>query len=133
MKQKSMKLRAHHGMCLKFFEGKGYSDGFTSHMQSVLDMLQDNPELQIVAEGDMICNKCPNLKAGKCNTFDLVRNYDSQVLLLCGLSENMEINWKEFSKLIEERILAEGKRENICGNCEWTKICEAKEHHYRRC
>ena len=25
-------LRPHHGMCLAYFEGKGYSDGFTVNM-----------------------------------------------------------------------------------------------------
>ena len=29
-----LKLRAHHGMCLAFFEGKGYSDTFTLHMEA---------------------------------------------------------------------------------------------------
>ena len=26
------RIRPHHGMCLYFFEGKGYSEGFTKHM-----------------------------------------------------------------------------------------------------
>ena len=33
-------LRAHHGMCLAFFEGKGYSDGFTAHMRDILHSLK---------------------------------------------------------------------------------------------
>lgn len=32
-------LRPHHGMCLAYFEGKGYSEGFTAHMQSMLERL----------------------------------------------------------------------------------------------
>ena len=28
MKQEGLKIRAHHGMCLHFFEGKGYSNEF---------------------------------------------------------------------------------------------------------
>ncbi len=30
--KKIVRLRAHHGMCLAFFEGKGYSRGFTSNV-----------------------------------------------------------------------------------------------------
>ena len=29
------RIRPHHGMCLYFFEGKGYSEGFTKHMAEV--------------------------------------------------------------------------------------------------
>ena len=37
MKNVEIKLRAHHGMCLAFFEGKGYSTGFTARMALILD------------------------------------------------------------------------------------------------
>ena len=33
-------LRPHHGMCLAYFKGEGYSDGFSAHMKDVLDELQ---------------------------------------------------------------------------------------------
>ncbi len=128
MTDKSIKLRAHHGMCLAFFEGKGYSEGFCAHMQSVLNMLQDNPPVQVVSESDLICSKCPHLQEGICSTPDLVRQYDSQVLSLCGLAVNSRLTWDEFSALIAEKILSSGKRKTICGNCQWSDICSSKEH-----
>lgn len=36
----SRKLRAHHGMCLSFFEGKGYSHDFTAHMQRIWEEMK---------------------------------------------------------------------------------------------
>lgn len=33
-------LRPHHGMCLAYFEGKGYSDGFTVNMQKMLEFFE---------------------------------------------------------------------------------------------
>lgn len=128
MIEEYIRLRAHHGMCLTFFEGKGYNKSFTAHMQSILNMMQDNPKLRIIAEGDLICSKCPNLtQEGICSTPDLVGKYDHQVLELCGLKENSEMNWNEFSRLITDKILAKGKREDICGDCEWSEICKKKE------
>ena len=35
-----LKLRAHHGMCLAFFEGKGYSSAFTENMGKVLEEME---------------------------------------------------------------------------------------------
>lgn len=128
--KENIRIRAHHGMCLAFFEGKGYSEDFSRHMQSVSDMLRKDPELEIIADSDLICRKCPNLKDGACCTYDLVKGYDSKVLSLCGLTENSKISWSEFSSLIKDRILRAGKREQICGDCEWNEICRAHERFY---
>ena len=122
-----VKIRAHHGMCLTFFEGKGYSEAFTRQMQRISDTMKGNPMLQIVKRDDVICQKCPNLQGGLCKTEKLVQEYDRKVIKLCGLEENSEISWAEFSNLVKERIIAPGKRKDICQNCQWTKICESKE------
>lgn len=132
MKTKKIRLRAHHGMCLAFFVGKGYSDSFTAHMQAILEQLrQENPLLEVVAEADSICGGCPKLTDGLCETADLVQNYDRQVLSLCSLEENATLHWQTFSALVAERILSQGKRERICGDCQWTALCKEKEHLYR--
>ena len=73
MKNIEIKLRAHHGMCLAFFEGKGYSAGFTAHMARILEYLeQENPTVTVVAEADCICGGCPNLTDGRCRKAALV-------------------------------------------------------------
>lgn len=125
MLKERIELRAHHGMCLNFFEGKGYSEDFTVHMQAIYDAMKGNPMLKVVVKEDVICQKCPNLQKGICETEELVREYDRKVLSNCGLTENSEISWNEFSNLVKENIIAAGKRKGICGNCQWTEICEA--------
>lgn len=132
MNKKELRLRAHHGMCLAFFEGKGYSAGFTAHMQGILERLeQENPSIVLVAAADCICSGCPNLTDGLCETADLVQNYDRQVLSLCSLRENDTLHWQTFSALVAERILSQGKRADICGNCQWATVCNEKEALYR--
>lgn len=125
--ERLLRLRAHHGMCLAFFEGKGYSDGFTAHMENVLAGMKQNPILQIVTTGDMICKKCPNLREDICISQDKVEEYDRKVLLACGLEENCVISWEEFFHLVEKSILKPGRREGICGHCQWGEICRRKE------
>ena len=65
---------------LQFFQGEGYSDSFVVHMGKILEQMQENPSLQIITHADVICDKCPNLENGSCNTPDLVRAYDQKVL-----------------------------------------------------
>ena len=33
-------IRAHHGMCVAFFQGKGYSSEFTYHMSKIIEQLE---------------------------------------------------------------------------------------------
>lgn len=126
--KENKKLRAHHGMCLSFFEGKGYSDTFTKHMEQVQKMLESNPNLVLVAQRDIICEKCPNLKEGRCLTDKKVRTYDEKVLQYCGIQANQELSWKEFHALVEENILLRGKRREICRDCQWEEICSGREN-----
>lgn len=55
MNKKRLELRAHHGLCFNFFEGKGYSEEFTKHMQSVYDTMKNNPDFKVVIKEDIIC------------------------------------------------------------------------------
>ncbi len=41
-------LRAHHGMCFQFYEGKGYSADFTDRMGRVIKELEADPEQKVV-------------------------------------------------------------------------------------
>ena len=55
--------------------------------------------------------------------FGAYDEYDRQVLARCGITVGCRIRWEEFARLVEERILSEGKREEICGDCQWTALC----------
>lgn len=126
MKEYQYKIRAHHGMCICFFDGKGYSNEFTKHMAEIIHKLNENPVICISDETDIICEKCPNNKNGVCETADKVAEYDKQVLLRCGLVAGEMISFSEFRDKVYENIIRPGKREDICGNCQWTSICHLK-------
>ncbi len=110
-------------MCLAYFQGKGYSGEFTAHMGKMKRWLEQNPVIRVSAETDIICKACPNNREGVCETAAKVAGYDRQVLSRCGLSEGSELPYSEFQKLVRERILIPGKREEICGDCQWNDLC----------
>ena len=118
-------LRAHHGMCLAFFQGKGYSDTFAAHMGRVKDSLEDCPErlVRITAAPDEICSACPCLENGACSAKEKTDRYDSGVLKACGIENDSVMSWRQFSDLVEERIFSPGRRREICPDCQWDSIC----------
>ena len=123
MQKENYVLRAHHGMCAYFFKGKGYSDEFTAHMSEIVKNLKTGAMVRLVDTVDVICQKCPENHGGACRTAALVAEYDRQVLLRCGLETGTTMAFEEFQKLVIAHILNPGKREEICGNCQWSSIC----------
>lgn len=131
----SIRLRAHHGMCLAFFRGKGYSEDFSSHMGRIKALLEADPEqvIEVICSTDDICAACPNNAGGICTSEEKVARYDAGVMTrLCpegaagkarGEMAKVEMTCAEFARLVRERILLAGEREKICGDCQWSGIC----------
>lgn len=151
-KSNIVRLRAHHGMCLAYFEGKGYSSAFTDHMTRIRQELEAQPErlVEVVAEVDVICAACPNCADGVCSSAGKVKRYDESVMILLEGRVSKEAEGKRteerrtadkytegehpvimtygrFSGLVRERILLSGKREGICRDCQWNEICTEKD------
>lgn len=124
MKEEPYSIRAHHGMCLAFFKGKGYSSEFVTHMSKVKEQLQENPLVRVIGQTDIICKACPNNEHGVCTSAGKVAEYDRQVFLRCGLSEGDILPYFDFQRLVNQKILLPGKREEICGDCQWNGLCK---------
>ena len=121
-------LRAHHGMCLAFFEGKGYSSGFVAHMGEMKSRLEsENPQIRLVCRLDVICRACPNHSGGVCTAEEKVCRYDRGVLSAIGTEEGTVLPYLEFSRLVREKILQADRRQVICSDCQWNALCAAKE------
>lgn len=122
LNKKAVLLRPHHGLCLGFFEGHGYSDGFSRSMAEVLESLEADTLIQIAKGHDCICINCPNQNTGCPNA----AIYDRRVLELCGLQTGQELSWSDFRKRICVYVLEAGKLAEVCGNCKWFYICGKK-------
>ena len=83
-------------MCLAYFKGEGYSDGFSAHMQEMLDIFQKGAKIQLHADTDEICSACPNNEKGCCSSFSLVEAYDNAVLDLCGLENGQIMEFDDY-------------------------------------
>ena len=110
-------------MCIAFFKGKGYSEEFTAHMKDVIKELENNPLVCLKVNTDELCSKCPYNANGTCESAEKVAGYDEEVLKRCGLSDGTVLSYLDFKKAVYDNILITGKREEICGDCQWSEIC----------
>ena len=119
------KIRAHHGVCLYFFQGKGYSGEFVENMSRMKAILEKNPEMSLMDSPDDICAACPNRLTENCA--EKASRYDREVLRRCGLSVGERLPYREFSRKVIETILRPGVRAEICGDCQWSSLCRWEE------
>lgn len=124
----SIELRPHHGLCIGFFAGKGYSTDFVRNMRQVIERMQaEDPEITLVCHTDVICRCCPENRGGCCTSQTKVLCYDRSVLELCGLPEGSVLHWESFAALVRSRILSVGLLSAVCGDCQWFGICGKAE------
>ncbi len=126
-KEKKIRLRPHHGMCMAYFCGNGYSESFTQNMSNVLQLLEENRPLVLTLSADEICRACPNRRGISCSHWEKVSRYDRGVLQVLGREEGAELSAGELKKEVEEKILHTGLREKICGDCIWTDLCREQK------
>ena len=119
-------LRAHHGMCLYFFRGKGYSGQFVENMGKMKAVLEENPTIRLMDSPDDICAACRNKVTEPCAK--KASRYDREVLRRCGLSAGDTLPYRDFSENVIETILRPGLRRSICGDCQWSSLCHWEEN-----
>ena len=90
-------------------------------------MLEENPLVRLTDQADEICRACPNNLCGQCESAEKVRRYDRTVLSLCGLTPGDVLPYRELAERVLGSILIPGRREGICGDCQWTDLCQYKE------
>lgn len=117
-------LRPHHGMCMTYFVGQGYSDAFSANMSWLLETLKPDTQICLTVGTDAVCEPCPNNDCGLCSKAELVAAWDREVLELCALGEGYILKFGDFTRLIRNNILDLGLRPDICGGCQWNELCK---------
>ena len=123
-----MNLRPHHFLCIQKFTGHGYDEAFTKHMTEVVKHLANGSEVILHKGCDDVCVACPYNQNGKCISSEKVDRLDEGVMRVCGFHYGFEGPWKDMSKVAYDKILNTMEFDNICGDCQWYKLCkETKE------
>jgi hypothetical protein len=130
MDLKPLKLRPHHGMCIPFFSGHGYSGEFVESLSRIRERLDSSPEQKVVLWNgtDRVCAACPENQNGVCRSAEKVSSYDKKCLQACGLTFGEVLSWDRFRSLVKQRILLQPSvRTGICSDCLWNSLCRQQD------
>jgi hypothetical protein len=126
----SVRLRAHHLMCMQGFQGHGYSEEFVENMARMVQLLGDEPrtELTLLTEPDDICASCPHLEGGACvkdgGAEEEVRSMDRMVLEALGAGAGDILPAGEAIDKLDEALARREDAVRICGDCQWGERCQ---------
>lgn len=126
-----LRYRPHHFLCSLGFEGKGYSDAFTTNMAAiVVGRLRaaegDQTEIEVVRTTDDICAPCPKRRGTLCTSQDKIDRLDTAHASALELIDGERLTWGAAKSRIRERVKP-GDLAQICAGCDWLPlgVCEA--------
>lgn len=118
-------LRGHHLLCLKGFQGYGYSEDFTENMTKINNLRKsENTLVTLTNSPDDICKDCPNLKNNVCenpNQNNKIIQMDNEVLKNFDISK--EYNAVELFDKIDSIFNSKESVCKICFECMWHEKC----------
>lgn len=120
-------LRPHHALCIRFFEGKGYSEAFIRHMTDVIETIgRDDSAITLTDSCDILCDECPHNTGGVCDHDEKVQGIDQRALELMGLSVGTVLPRNDLFSRAYDSIIKAGRLKEVCRDCQWLGICITK-------
>lgn len=112
-------------LCLKGFQGYGYSEEFTKNMINVNNARKLNETtVKLTNSPDDICKSCPNLKNNLCENEaqnERIIFMDNQVLK--KIDPTKEYNSVELFEKIDSIFNTKDSVSEICFKCMWHEKC----------
>ncbi|MBD8685704.1 MULTISPECIES: DUF1284 domain-containing protein [unclassified Rhizobium] len=125
----TIRLRAHHLLCMLTYVGKGYTHGFTVNYDRVAARLRGGEEIEIISGPDDICEPLLDDKDAHCFAHSVVGR-DASALDAVGqwLGRNLQIGDQiNPDEAFIETLRAGFKHGHLrqpCSGCEWTSLCD---------
>ncbi|NTG49384.1 DUF1284 domain-containing protein [Agrobacterium rhizogenes] len=124
----TIRLRAHHLLCMLTFVGEGYTPAFTANYRRIAERLTAGEEIKLVSGPDDICAPLLDEKEPHCFK-DSVIERDAAALadVVALLGEERapgSVVVPDASLLAKlRRNFASGDIRHACLGCEWTGLC----------
>ncbi len=124
----TVRLRAHHLLCVLTYVGKGYNSDFVFNLDGIASRLSDGEDVQIVEGPDDICAPLLEGGDGHCLT-DRVRWRDriaqGQVASALGCpvatGDRLTLGAVRLANL--RSAYATQRVSGACGGCQWKSLC----------
>ena len=125
----TVRLRAHHLLCMLTYVGKGYTPDFCTNYDAIVARLTRGEDIEIVAGPDDVCAPLLSTETPHChNESVLVRDAQAAASASDLLGVQVEPGFRfALDTAIVTRFrtaFAAGTSRTACGGCEWSTLCD---------
>lgn len=128
-----VRLRGHHLVCLRFYQGEGFPNGYGENLRSVV-MAAREGGVTVVLGADQVCEFCPSMKDGLClhapGWEEEIRAMDEAAMALLGVRPKDRISWEEVGARL--RVCFAEWHRRFCLGCPWQGACRGNESYRKK-
>jgi hypothetical protein len=133
-----IKIRPHHILCMRAYQGNGYSEEFNINMKKVIKdvdlynrIYNKNPDIskdtqvELIFGLDSLCCSCPNKLGEECRSQENINSVDKNTIEIFDLKEGVYF-YKELEEKVYKNINSDFF-DQICSKCEWNISMKCKD------
>lgn len=125
----TVRLRAHHLLCMLTYVGKGYSPAFVANYEVIAARLSAGEEVELVAGPDDICGPLTADPEAHCHGASVVQRdrlamEDVARLLGSPLGPGVRVTPSAALLARLRNAFSAGGIRTACSGCEWSDLCE---------
>jgi len=126
----TVRLRAHHLLCMLTYVGKGYTPAFCTNYDGIVARLTRGETIEIVAGPDDVCAPLLSTEAPHCHQDSvLVRDAEAanaaSALLGATVAPGFHFTLDPDVLTRFREAFAAGSSRTACGGCEWSGLCDS--------
>jgi len=126
----TVRLRAHHLLCMLTYAGDGYSRAFTANFDAIVERIAAGENILIVAGPDdlcapLLCAPDPHCLRDSVRERDRLAARDLGKLLDMDVSAKCRVTIGEPELRRMREAFASGETREACQGCEWHGLCTA--------
>jgi hypothetical protein len=124
----TIRLRAHHLLCLLTYVGKGYSPAFTANYDRVAERLSRGEDVLLVSGPDDVCAPLLDGPEPHCLNESVVERdrlaaQDVEELLARPIQVGTRLDLDTAMLARMRQAFSAGLVRRACGGCEWNELC----------
>lgn len=126
----TVRLRAHHLLCILTYVGKGYSPAFTDNMTVVAGRIAAGETIEIVEGPDDICvprqaETNPHCRDDSIHNRDLQAAQDVGKILKISVRSGVKLSLDKHTLKRLRAAFTQNLVRSACHDCQWDEICSA--------
>ena len=125
----TVRLRAHHLLCMLTYVGRGYTPAFVANYDKIAARLSQRDPIRLVDGPDDICRPIQDIATAHCHNEsvverDLLARDAVQALLgpAVDLDREFSLDTVMLARFREAFLL--GRTRAACTGCEWSDLCD---------